>query len=66
MIEMRIKIPDGVTATVEEKMVKFKGSNGEVSRELSYPYIKIKKENNEIVIVAEKNRRARMLQRYNR
>jgi large subunit ribosomal protein L6 len=57
MIERRITIPEGVDITLEGEVVKAKGPNGEISRKLSYPGIRIRREGNQVVVEAEKDRR---------
>lgn len=44
MIEQRVTIPAGVTASVDGSIVTVKGKKATLQRELSYPKIKIRME----------------------
>ncbi len=53
MIEQRITIPAGVTASVDGGMVSVKGPKATLQREFTYPKIKIQVEGDEVVVSSE-------------
>ncbi|KQM11404.1 50S ribosomal protein L6 [Methanomassiliicoccales archaeon RumEn M1] len=53
MIEQRVTIPAGVTASVDGSIVTVKGKKATLQRELSYPKIKIRMEGDEVVVSSE-------------
>jgi large subunit ribosomal protein L6 len=56
-IKEQITIPEGVTATLENKVITIKGEKGELSRTFSYPKIDIKVNGNVIEIHSKNVRR---------
>lgn len=48
-----IHVPQGVTVTITGSTIKVKGKNGELVRELASPEITVKKEGNDLVILAD-------------
>lgn len=52
-----IKLPDGVTVTIQGPAVKVKGKNGELSRTFVHKEIQIKQESNTVVVHADLPRR---------
>ena len=57
VIEEKIKIPEKVEVELQDGIVNIKGPNGEVSRRLYYPGIRIAKEGGEIVVGVENPRK---------
>lgn len=57
MQEERIKIPEKVEVELQDAVVKIKGPNGEISRRLYYPGIRIVKEGSEIIVRTENPRK---------
>ncbi|MFQ6105486.1 MAG: 50S ribosomal protein L6 [Candidatus Hydrothermarchaeaceae archaeon] len=55
--EKRVLIPDGVSVDIENGKVRVSGKNGEIIRELAYPGIKISREEKEVVVTSEGDRR---------
>jgi large subunit ribosomal protein L6 len=53
-IKTQIKVPEGLTATLENDVITIKGEKGELSRTFSHPRIKIKV-NADIIEVSGKN-----------
>jgi len=53
----KIPIPEGVEVSIDSAMVTVTGPKGQLTRELSYPRIEIKKENSEIVVESKVNRK---------
>lgn len=45
-----VDIPDGVDTSIENNIVTFRDKNNTISRKFNYPNIRIKKENNKIVM----------------
>ncbi|WP_297470203.1 50S ribosomal protein L6 [Thermococcus sp.] len=52
-VREEVEIPEGVEVTVENNVVKVKGSKGELQRELKYPGVKIFTEDGKVVIYKE-------------
>lgn len=52
-----IKLPEGVTAKIENNVLKIKGEKGELSREFSHPKIEITISDNNVVIHGKNIRR---------
>ena len=48
-----IHVPQGVTVTITGSTIKVKGKNAELVRELDSPVIKVNKDGNDLVLVAE-------------
>lgn len=57
MIEERIPIPQGINVDLIDGTVKVKGPKGEMSRRLIYPRISLVKNNNELIIRSESNKK---------
>ncbi len=55
-METKIDIPDGVEVKIDKKLFSVKGKNGELKRAFD-PSIKVKKEDNQIVISCETERK---------
>ncbi len=53
----KIKIPEGITVTLDNKLLKVKGEKGEISKVFSHPKIDIKINNKEIEITCKNYRR---------
>lgn len=61
-ITEKVKIPEGCNAEFKDYKIIIKGSQGEVSRAVTTPRIKVKLENNSILLEAEKpSKREKML-----
>lgn len=57
VIEQRIALPEGISASLENYTVKIKGKNKELSRKFFYPGIDIAVENKEVVVKSKSERR---------
>jgi len=59
-----VKIPDGITATLNESVLTIKGSNGEVSRNFFTPLVKLELKDNTIKLSTKSSKRkfTRLLQ----
>lgn len=57
-MEERISIAEGVEVHLDGETIKVKGPNGEVSKKLAYPGVKISKSDGEIIVKVEQSRRA--------
>jgi large subunit ribosomal protein L6 len=53
-IEETLEIPEGIHITVEGRIVTVKGPKGEVKKEVRYPQIIIKKEDNKLILSSVK------------
>lgn len=53
MLEQEIDIPEGVTVNVDGPLVTVKGPNGQLSRKLSHPRLKIKRTDSKILVSCE-------------
>ena len=49
-----IEIPEGVEVSIEDSLLTFKGSKGEIKRKLLNPHIKIFKKDNVIILEVKK------------
>ena len=56
-VKEQITIPEGVTAQLENNLLKIKGEKGEISRVLTHPKINIKLQNNTVEIHSKNVRR---------
>src|SRR5512136_936135 len=56
-IARTVEIPEGVAVSVEGDTVTVKGPKGEVSRQLSYPEIEIKKEDSQLIVNSRLDRK---------
>jgi large subunit ribosomal protein L6 len=56
-IARQVEIPEGVAVTVDGNTVTVKGPKGEVSRQLSYPEIEIKKEESQLIVNSRLDRK---------
>lgn len=56
-MERKIVIPEGIEVNIEKNSVSVKGKHGNLSRTFNNPSIKIKKENSEIILSSESERR---------
>ena len=56
-IARQVEIPEGVAVTVDGNTVTVKGPKGEVSRQLSYPEIEIKKEDSQLIVNSRLDRK---------
>ncbi|HOT07488.1 MAG: 50S ribosomal protein L6 [Methanosaeta sp. PtaB.Bin039] len=56
-VERRVKVPEGVALTVEGKKVTVKGAKGELSRDLVFPGVEIRKEDSELVVTSHIDRK---------
>lgn len=54
IIEGKVELPEGVTATVEGSNVKISGKKGEVSRIFDNPYVTIESKDNSITLTAKR------------
>ncbi len=52
-VEKRIEVPEGVELRLEDVLVIARGKNGEISKRLSYPGVRIQMEGREVVIEAD-------------
>jgi large subunit ribosomal protein L6 len=53
----KVPIPEGVEVSIDSAMVTVKGPKGQLTKELSYPKIEIKKENSEIIVESKVDRK---------
>jgi len=53
-IQEKLQIPTGLDVSIEQSILKMKGSKGTVERDFSHPSITLTKENNAVVLTAEK------------
>lgn len=53
MLEEEIEIPKGVTIQIKDSQVTVKGPNGQLSRKLSHPRVKIAKTDSKILVSCE-------------
>ncbi|NMB86508.1 MAG: 50S ribosomal protein L6 [Methanosaeta sp. PtaB.Bin018] len=56
-IARQVEIPEGVAVTVDGNTVTVKGPKGEISRQLSYPEIEIRKEDSHLVVNSRLDRK---------
>jgi large subunit ribosomal protein L6 len=56
-IARQVEIPEGVAVTVVGNTVTVKGPKGEVTRQLSYPEIEIRKEDSQVVVNSRLDRK---------
>ena len=56
-VKREIGLPENVTATIENSEITIKGQKGELKRVFSHPQLKIKIENNKIIIIGKDIRR---------
>jgi large subunit ribosomal protein L6 len=56
-IARQVEIPEGVAVTVDGNTVTVKGPKGEVSRQLTYPEIEIRKEDSHLVVNSRLDRK---------
>lgn len=56
-IARQVEIPEGVAVSVDGNTVTVKGPKGEVSRQLSYPEIEIRKEDSHLVVNSRLDRK---------
>ncbi|VVB70110.1 50S ribosomal protein L6 [uncultured archaeon] len=56
-IARQVEIPEGVAVSVDGNTVTVKGPKGEVSRQLSYPEIEIRKEDSRLVVNSRLDRK---------
>ncbi|MDM7934551.1 MAG: 50S ribosomal protein L6 [Methanothrix sp.] len=56
-IARQVEIPEGVDVTLEGSIIKVRGPRGEVSRQLSYPEIEIRKEDSRLVVNSRLDRK---------
>src|SRR3989344_9385598 len=56
-IEVKISIPQSVEVSINNSILNVKGKEGEVSRNLTHPYVTMKKENNIIEIKSKGNKK---------
>jgi large subunit ribosomal protein L6 len=56
-IARQVEIPEGVAVTVDGNTVTVKGPKGEVTRQLSYPEIEIRKEDSQVVVNSRLDRK---------
>lgn len=53
MMEQEIEIPDGVTVDIAGPQVTVKGPNGQLSRRLTHPRVKIQKTDGKVLVLSE-------------
>ena len=56
-IARAVEIPEGVAVSVEGNTVTVKGPKGQLTRQLSYPEIEIKKEDSQLIVNSRLNRK---------
>jgi len=56
-IARQVEIPEGVAVTVDGNIITVKGPKGEISRQLSYPEIEIRKEESHLVVNSRLDRK---------
>ena len=56
-VSIKISIPEGVTGTLDETILTFKGSNGETTRDFLNPLVSIKLTNGEIELSTKSSKR---------
>ena len=56
-IARTVEIPEGVAVSVEGSTVTVKGPKGQLTRQLSYPEIEIKKEDSQLIVNSRLNRK---------